>query len=162
MSQKTSPRMKSFLKKKEELRLKAYPDPKTKGPPWTVGYGATGSDIGPKTVWTLEKAEERFEEDVAYRENIVDKYVTVPLTQGQFDAMVSIIYNVGQGSSTRDGIIRLKNGSPSTLLRKLNAGDYDGARQQFLRWISPGSDVERGLRIRRTEEVEQFWDAPDA
>ena len=78
--------------------------------------------------------------------------VTVPLTQGQHDAMVSIVYNVGIGSSEKDGIIVLRNGKPSTLLRKLNAGDYDGAADQFLLWISPGSNVENGLKRRRTQE----------
>ena len=159
MKQRASSAVRTFLKTKEGLSLTAYPDPKTGGDPWTVGYGATGDGIGPGTVWTLQQAEDRFNEDVAFREELVRQHVSVPLTQGQFDALVSIIYNVGVGSRTRDGIIRLKNGKPSTLLRLLNAGDYRGAREQFFKWVSPGSSVERGLTIRRKQEVEDFWDA---
>lgn len=159
MKQRSSEKLRTFLKTKENLSLKAYPDPKTGGDPWTIGYGATGEGIGPGTVWTLQQAEDRMTEDIAFREDVVRLFVHVPLTQGQFDAMVSIIYNVGVGSRSRDGIIRLKNGKPSTLLRLLNAGDYRGAREQFFKWVSPGSNVQRGLTIRRKQEVEEFWDA---
>jgi len=50
----------------------------------------------------------------------------------------------------------LKDGKPSTLLRKLNAGDYRGAADEFLKWVSPGSKVEAGLRRRRTAELQLF------
>lgn len=153
----TSPAGQNLIKETESLRLVAYPDPKTGGDPWTVGYGATGEGIGPGTVWTKEHADARFAEDLKAFERIVYKSVKVPVTQGQFDALVSIIFNVGPGSMKKDGIVRLKNGNPSTLLRKLNAGDYDGTRAEFMKWVSPGSNVERGLRIRRTKEV-TLWD----
>lgn len=156
---KSSQKLQDYLKSKETLRLKAYPDPKTGGDPWTIGYGATGADIKPGTVWTKEKAEQRFQDDLAQFEFMVNDTVKVPLTQGQFDALVSIYYNVGPGSKTRDGVVRLKDGRPSTLLRKLNEGDYVSARAEFGRWVSPGTNVERGLRIRRGEEVSEFWDA---
>lgn len=156
---KTSERLKTFLKQKESLRLTAYPDPKTGGAPWTVGYGSTGADVREGTVWTQEKADQRFEDDLEQFEFIVNDAVKVPLTQGQFDALVSIVYNVGPGSKYKDGIVRLKDGRPSTLLRKLNEGDYKNARAEFYRWVSPGSGVENGLRIRRGQEVTEFWDA---
>lgn len=146
----------AFIKKFEACKLKAYPDPKTGGAPWTVGWGATGVGVGPGTEWTQQQADARLTEDVSLRETLVNNAVTVPLTQGQFDAMVSIVFNVGQGSPTRDGIIRLKSGLPSTLLRKLNAGDYDGCADAFLSWVSPGSTVERGLTIRRKAERAMF------
>lgn len=141
-----------LIKHFEDCKLKAYPDPKTGGAPWTVGWGATGPGIGPGTVWTQEQADNRLVDDVAEREALVNSAVKVPMTQGQFDAMVSIVFNVGAGSSKKDGIIWLKNGRPSTLLRMLNEGDYDGCADQFLRWISPGSNVENGLKRRRTAE----------
>jgi lysozyme len=149
---KTSPIGLALIKSFETCKLKAYPDPKTGGAPWTVGWGATGDDIGPGMVWTQAQADRRLSLDIALRDAVIDKTVTVPLTQGQHDAMVSIVYNVGIGSSEKDGIIVLRNGKPSTLLRKLNAGDYDGAADQFLLWISPGSNVENGLKRRRTQE----------
>lgn len=146
-----------LVKDFEGCRLVAYPDPKTGGDPWTVGYGATGAGIGPGTVWGQGQADARLKEDLTHFEQIVLKHVKVPVTQGQFDALVSIIYNVGPGSMNKDGIIRLKNGNPSTLLRKLNEGDYTSARGEFMRWVSPGSSVENGLRRRRAAEVKR-WD----
>lgn len=154
---KASQKLQAFLKSKESLRLKAYPDPKTGGAPWTNGYGST-KGVKPGDVWTEAEAEARFLEDLAFFEGLVNSFVKVPLTQGQYDAMVSIVYNVGPGSKDRDGIIRLKDGRPSTLLKRLNEGDYKNARAEFFRWVSPGSNVERGLRIRRTSEVTEFWD----
>ncbi|MGJ7508672.1 lysozyme [Variovorax sp. GT1P44] len=145
-----------LIKEFESCELKAYPDPKTGGAPWTVGWGATGPGIGPGTVWTQEQADARLASDVGLRETMVNNAVTVPVTQGQFDALVSIVFNVGAGSSSRDGIIRLKDGRPSTLLRKLNARDYQGASEAFDSWISPGSNVENGLRRRRKAEREVF------
>lgn len=146
-----------YIKGKEKLVFKAYPDPKTGGAPWTCGWGSTRG-VTPTTQWTEQQCEDAFDADIADAEHAVQQYVTVPLTQGQYDALVSIFYNVGPGSSTRDGIGRLKSGQPSTLLRKLNAGDYAGARAEWMKWISPGSSVERGLTIRRKEELERFWD----
>lgn len=156
---KASDALKTFVKGKESLRLKAYPDPKTGGAPWSNGYGSTRG-VKEGDVWTEDFANQRFDEDLSLFEGIVNNAVTVPVTQGQFDALVSIVYNVGPGSKYRDGIIRLKDGRPSTLLRKLNERDYANARAEFFRWVSPGSNVERGLRIRREQEVAQFWDQP--
>lgn len=146
----------NLIKAFEGCHLKAYPDPKTGGVPFTIGWGAVGPDIGPDTVWTQEQADERLLKDVEAREAIINQYVTVPLTQGQFDAMVSIVFNVGFGSNKRNGIIRLKSGEPSTLLAKLNDGDYEGAANEFARWVSPGSPVENGLKRRRAAEVDLF------
>lgn len=165
MNLTTSPAGYGLIKRKETLRLVAYADPQTGAEPWTVGWGATGPGIGPGTVWTRSQSDQRLVADVCHREDILRQAVTVPLTQGQFDALVSILYNVGAGRANvpgkrgRDGIITLRNGNPSTLLRKLNAGDYDGARAQFLLWVSPGSNVEHGLTIRREEEL-ALWDEP--
>lgn len=153
---KTSPIGLDIIKTFESCKLTAYPDPKTGGAPFTVGWGATGPGIGPGTVWTQAQADARLAADVAEREAMVSAAVTVPLTQGQFDAMVSIVFNVGPGGGWKDGIIRLKNGQPSTLLRLLNAGDYAGCADQFMRWVSPGSNVENGLRRRRTVERQRF------
>jgi lysozyme len=153
---KTSDAGLGIIKAFESCKLTAYPDPKTGGAPWTVGWGATGPGITTGTVWTQEQADARLLADVEERESLVDMAVTVPMTQGQFDAMVSIIFNVGAGSKWKDGIIRLRNGQPSTLLRLLNAGDYAGCADQFMRWVSPGSNVENGLRRRRTAERARF------
>lgn len=140
----------------EQLRLISYPDPNTGGAPWACGYGATGPEIGPGVTWTQDRADMRLQSDVAQREMVANNAIRVAVTQGQYDAFISLLYNVGAGSPTRDGIVRLKSGGPSTLLAKLNAGDYEGAGDQFLRWCSPGSDVEHGLLKRRTAEQGVF------
>ena len=145
-----------LLKYFEQCRLRSYPDPKTGGAPYTIGWGATGAEIGPGITWTQDRADARLEGDVAQREADANNAIRVVVTQGQFDAFVSLLFNVGHGSPIKDGIIRLASGYPSTLLSKLNAGDYEGAGDQFLRWISPGSSVERGLLKRRTAEQGVF------
>lgn len=152
---RTSPSGRRLIQGFEDRRLKAYPDPKTKGPPWTCGYGET-EGVDENTVWTPEECDFRFEVSLAKREAMVQRYVTAPMTQGQFDAFVSIFYNVGEGGSHKDGIGRLKNGQPSTLLRKFNAGDLPGCEAEWLKWISPGSDVEAGLLRRRKAELVLF------
>ena len=119
----------------ESCRLRSYPDPKTGGAPYTIGWGATGAEIGPGITWTQDRADARLEGDVAQREADANNAIRVVVTQGQFDAFVSLLFNVGHGSPIKDGIVRLASGYPSTLLSKLNAGDYEGAGDQFLRWI---------------------------
>ena len=141
----------------ETCVLKAYPDPKTGVAPYTVGWGATGVGIGPGTVWTQAEADARLVQDILEREDDANAAIKVTVTQGEFDAFVSILYNIGHGSPIKDGIIRLRSGYPSTLLRLLNAGDFAGARAQFALWVSPGTNVEHGLRRRRRAE-QALWD----
>jgi lysozyme len=152
---KTSEAGKALIKSFEDCRLKAYPDPATGGAPWTCGWGETRG-VTKDTWWTQEEADRRFEETIASVEMTVCKNVTHEMTQGQFDAFVSIIFNVGPGNQYKDGICRLKDGRPSTLLRKFNAGDVGGAEDQWLKWISPGSKVEKGLLRRRRAELALF------
>lgn len=154
----TSSRGRDFIAGYEDDILTAYPDPKTGGEPWTIGKGHTGG-VKKGDVITQEESDRLFAEDIREKaEKWVQKYVLVRVTQGMFDALVSIVFNVGPGSKDKDGIIRLKDGRPSTLLRKLNEGDYVSARAEFGRWISPGSSVENGLRRRRKGEIVQLWD----
>jgi lysozyme len=130
----------------EQLRLKAYPDPGSKdGKPYTVGWGSTGSDIGPGTVWTKEKADQRFARDLSKFEQAVSLLVKVPLTQYQFDALVSFTYNLGIGS--------LKS---STLLKMLNEGYYSNAGLQLLRWTKNDGVEMAGLVRRRKAELKMF------
>lgn len=136
----------------EDDRLTAYPDPKTGGVPYTIGKGHTGPDVYRGMVITQQQSDAFLLADVAPIEVMINDAFTVKLTQAQFDMLASIIYNVGPGSKFKDGIIRLKSGVPSTLRRKLNAGDYRGAADAFLSWVSPGSNVEKGLLRRRTRE----------
>lgn len=115
---------------------------------WTIGYGRTkGVRSGMKI--TPDEAMEFLKEDLETYGNYVNQYVKVPLTQAQFDALTSFVFNLGPGNFAR-----------STLLRKLNTGDYDGAAEQFARWNKARVDgtlqVLRGLTRRRTAEAALF------
>lgn len=126
----------------EGLRLDAYLCPA--GIP-TIGYGATGPDIRMGMTWTEDQAEERLADDLAKFCDGVDRLVRVPLTNNQFAALVSFAYNVGLGAL-----------AGSTLLRKLNAGDYQGAADQLPRWARGGGRVLPGLVRRRDAERDLF------
>ena len=151
----------AVIKYFESCDLKAYPDPKTGGAPWTIGWGATGPGIGPGVVWTQQQADDRLMKDIGQREALVLAVVSVPLMPGQFDAFVSALFNIGPGGPTKDGLVRLRSGTPSTFLRLLNAADYAGARKALGAWVSPGSSVEKGLRRRRLAE-QALWDGQTA
>lgn len=111
---------------------------------WTIGYGSTTGVVEGMT-WTREQAELGLRNDVARFEAGVLKAATVPLTQGQFDALVSFAYNVGLGALER-----------STLLRKLNAGDAAGAAAEFAKWTKAAGRVMPGLVRRRADEAALF------
>lgn len=133
---------KDVIKEFEGLRLEAYLCP---AGVWTIGYGHTGGDVWPGLVITKEWAEWLLEEDLKRFEANVSGYVRVDLTQDQFDALVSFTYNVGAEA--------FKN---STLLKKLNAGEYEEAADQFLRWNKSKGKVLAGLTNRRKKERALF------
>ena len=115
---------------------------------WTNGYGATkGVRSGDK--WTVDYAEKRLMEDLDEHGKIVKKYVNVPLSQGQYDALTSFVFNLGGGAF-----------KSSTLLRRLNSGNYDDCPEQFLRWNKARVDGKltplRGLTRRRAAEAAIF------
>lgn len=153
---KTSERGIDLIKRFESCRLKAYPDPKTGGAPYTCGWGET-EGVTADTWWTQDECDRRLAEAIAARELMVSKYVTHPMTQGQFDAFVSIFYNVGAGNQYKSGIAHLSpDGKPSTLLRAFNDGDIGKTESEWCKWVSPGSTVAHGLLLRRQAELALF------
>jgi lysozyme len=139
----------------ENCELEAYPDPGSRdGNPWTVGWGSTGPDIKRGTRWTQEQADARFAVDLASFAAKVDALIgDAPTTQEQFDAMVSLAYNIGIGSTNPakpGGFTR------STTLRKHKAGDYHGAAAAFLMWDKNDGKVMRGLQRRRAAEADLY------
>jgi lysozyme len=139
-----------LLREFEGFRDRAYPDPGSRdGKPVTIGYGSTrwedGTPIELGQTVTRERADEMLRREVAETEGAVDRLVTVPLSQSQFDALVSFAFNVGIGAFAR-----------STLLRLLNAGDYAGAADQFLSWNKNDGAVMEGLTKRRQRERAMF------
>jgi lysozyme len=144
-----SPAGVALVKQFEGLRLQAYPDPGTNGAPFTVGFGTTvypsGDEVQRGDTITAEQAEEYLRHDLRKFESAVSRAVLAPVSQEQFDALVSLSYNIGEGAFGR-----------STLLRKLNAGDASGAAEEFLRWVNAGGKPMAGLRRRREAERAVF------
>ncbi|HDU4318678.1 TPA: lysozyme [Klebsiella aerogenes] len=136
----------ALVKQFEGCKLTAYQD--SVGV-WTIGYGWTqpvdGKPIRAGMTIKQETAERLLKTGLVSYESDVSRLVKVSLTQGQFDALVSFTYNLGARSL-----------STSTLLRKLNAGDYAGAADEFLRWNKAGGKVLNGLTRRREAERALF------
>jgi len=131
-----------LIKNFEGLRLRAYRCP---AGVWTIGYGHTGAEVKPGMVITETEAEALLRADIAVFENCVSAAVKVPISQPQFDALVSLAFNIGCGALRR-----------STLLRRLNAGDYRGAAREFDKWIRAKGVVLAGLVSRRRDERNLF------
>lgn len=127
----------------EQCPLTAYWD--ALGKVWTIGWGHTGPEVCEGLVWTQEQADAALANDYAGCEASVNQCVTVPLTQGEFDALVDIEFNVGRGAIEK-----------STLLKLLNAGDRAGAAAQFPEWDHAGGKVVVGLLRRRQAEEQEF------
>jgi lysozyme len=141
---KTSPAGIKFIEEREGCRLTAYQD--SVGV-WTIGVGHTIGVVPGMTI-TQEEADDLLAEDLANAEAAVNSLVKVPLSQPQFDALVSLVFNIGSGA--------FRN---STLLRKLNAGDTEGAAAEFQRWCHAGDQVLPGLVKRRAAEAAMFKEA---
>jgi lysozyme len=138
---KTSEDGKQKLMKREGVRQRAYLD--TKGIP-TIGVGHTGPEVYMGLVWTMQQVEDAFADDIQWAEDAVNRYVTVPLEQHQFDALVSFVFNIGETQFRR-----------STLLKTLNTGDYAEAAICFDMWHKPKEIIGR-----RDSEREQFRGPP--
>ncbi|WWO60268.1 lysin [Xanthomonas phage SB3] len=131
----------THIKDSEGLRLKAYPDPATGGAPWTICWGHTGPEVYPGLVVTREQCEVWLREDTLKAERGVKRLIRKPIRQGEYDAMVSFVFNVGEGNLQR-----------STLLQKFNRGDRVGACHQYPYWKYANKMVLEGLVIRRFKE----------
>ncbi|MAN11582.1 MAG: lysozyme [Sphingobium sp.] len=135
---KTSPAGRALITRFEGERLVAYFCP---AKVWTVGVGHTGPDVRPGLTITRERSQEILAADLLRFERAVNR-MGGRMTQGQFDAMVSFAFNVGEGA--------LKS---STLLKKHLADDYAGAARELARWNKAGGRVLPGLVKRRAAEA---------
>lgn len=138
----TSPLGVALVKQFEGLRTCAYLDA---AGIWTVGYGHTGTDVRSGVRIDAAQAEALLRDDLAASEDAIHALVTQPLAQASFDALVSFVFNVGAAAF-----------AGSTLLRKLNAGDIEGAAAEFERWRYAGGRVLPGLLRRRIAERTLF------
>lgn len=149
-----SPIAVALIQRFEGCRLQAYPDPGTGRDPWTIGWGSTtdekGQAIKPGQIWTQERADARLKEEVRVFGNKVAALLDgAPTTQQQFDAMVSLAYNIG-----------IRALADSTLLRMHKDHDYAGAAGQFARWNKSGGRVLAGLVKRRDAEARVYKGLP--
>ena len=116
---------------------------------WTIGFGTTiypnGIKVKKGDVCTESQAKEYMAHDLKKFELAVNCAVNIPLNQNQFDALVSLAYNIGTGAFNK-----------STLVKKLNAGDIRGAADQFDVWVNAGGKRMQGLVNRRAKEKEVF------
>jgi len=142
----TSDRGLDLIKISEGLETEAYPDPgnRVTGEPWTIGFGHTRG-VRRGDTCTEAQATDWLREDLQAAEGAVRRLVDVPLTQGQFDALASFVFNIGPAAFGN-----------STLLRLLNAGDAAGAAGQFKRWNRGADGVLPGLVTRRAAERDLF------
>lgn len=155
-SGRLSIRGRQHLRDSEGVRLKAYDD--AAGLP-TIGIGhlitvsehITGQIMidGKAVSWrsglTVDQVEALFVQDLRVYEQAVSEQVKVTMTQGQYDALVSFVFNVGVSAF-----------STSTLLSELNRGNYANIPDQFRRWTKAGGKELAGLKTRREREV-QLW-----
>lgn len=139
-----------MIKESEGFKGRIYRD---KAGHETIGYGhkltKKEKDTGKyKGGISKKDAEDLLRQDLEQAENAVNKDVKVPLNQNQFDALVSFVFNVGAGKFNR-----------STLLKRLNNGEYDAVPAELARWNKAGGEVTPGLVTRRQKEAE-LWSEP--
>jgi lysozyme len=131
-----------IIKASEGLRLSTYRCPSGK---LTIGYGHTGSKARRGRI-TRTEAEELLNNDLSKYKAVVKRRVKVKINNEQFSALVSFTFNVGEGAFSR-----------SSLLRKLNEGDYCGAAREFTRWVRGNNRrILGGLVKRRSLEQDLF------
>ena len=132
----------ALIKSFEGLELRAYKCP---ADVLTIGYGSTGPHVKPNMVITEKQAEDLLRQDLVRFERAVTRLVTVPISQNQYDALVSFTFNLGEGNFSR-----------STLLKRVNARDFSGAQREFAKWNRAGGVVLAGLTRRRAAEARLF------
>ena len=131
----------SLIQKFEGCELEAYKCP---ADVWTIGYGHTKGVVDGMKI-TKEEAEQMLIDELHEYENYINKYVTVALSQHQFDALVSWVYNLGPA-----------NLKASTMLKVLNEGQYEEVPSQMKRWNKAGGKTLDGLIRRRQAEAYLF------
>jgi lysozyme len=137
----------ALTEKSEGCSLTAYQD---SGGVWTNGYGNTHGVVPGSTI-TQQQAAADLSANIQNSVNDVNQLVTVQLTQGEFDALVDFDFNLGRGSL-----------ATSTLLSRLNAGEFAEAAAQFDRWDRCDGTVLAGLLRRRQGETAEFTGITDA
>jgi len=140
-----------LIKKSEGLRLVAYSDPATGGKPFTIGYGATyyqnGSPIQPGDKITKAQADKLLLFHAGKAKETVKKLVKSNINPNQEAALISLIFNIGEGNLAK-----------STLLKKINKDPKDPSiNEEFKKWVYANKKIFPGLVSRREEESKLFF-----
>ena len=132
-----------YAKRLSDGSCRAYPDPATHGAPWTIGWGCTGADITPDTVWSQDKAQEELEKHLLYFTSKAIRMSPSLITSGdrRLAAIISFTYNCGLGR------YRI-----STLKKRVDTQDWDGACEEIVKWNKASGRVLVGLTRRRLAE----------
>jgi lysozyme len=122
----------------------AYPDPATGGAPWTAGWGSTGPDVTPTTVWTEAQATQALDREVGQKALGILKLspTLIQADDRKVAALISFAYNCGLG-----------NYRISTLKKRVDAGDWAGAAEEIVKWNKAAGRVMKGLTRRRVAEA---------
>lgn len=134
-----------LIKRFEGCQLQSYPDV---GGVWTIGYGHTGPDVTPDTVWTQEEADNQLNQQLEFFEAGVRKLINATIdktNENQLGALVSFTYNVGLG-----------NLSQSSLLKYHNLGLFKAVCGEFAKWNHVAGQVVPGLTSRRYSEASLY------
>lgn len=140
------PQAVEFIAKHEGKRLKAYPDPATGGDPWTIGFGHTGPDVTPGKTITLEEAKALLRKDLGTAaERIFARIGNVlpELTDNQYSALLSFVFNVGANPSW-------------TIWKRLKGRQFDQVPQELMKFTNAAGKRMQGLVNRRAEEC-KLW-----
>ena len=122
----------------------SYPDPGTRGHPWTIGWGATGPDIQPGTIWTMQQCEDALSHHIDYFYAGICKLSPTfqKASPRRIAAVTSWVYNCGLG-----------NYRVSTFKKRVDAGDWDGAATECVKWNKAAGRILPGLTRRRAAEA---------
>ena len=136
----------AIIREFEGFRSQAYLDT---GGVWTIGYGTikypNGVRVKKGDTCTQGQAELWLKNDCLWVDACLDKYIKVKVSQNQFDALASFVYNIGETAFAK-----------STMLKALNAGNFAGAANQFDRWVYDNGKLIKGLVNRREKERALF------
>ena len=136
----------NMIKSFEGLSLKSYKDT---GGVWTIGHGTIKYPSGVKVkqgdTCTKEQALEWLKNDCKWVDACLDKHIKVKVNQNQFDALASLVYNIGETAFVK-----------STILRLINENNLSGAAKQFDRWVYDIGKLITGLANRRNAEKKHF------
>ncbi|AYO54377.1 lysozyme [Acinetobacter wuhouensis] len=136
----------AIIREFEGLELKAYQDT---GGVWTIGIGTikypNGNRVKEGDTCTQTQAEQWLKDDCVWVDACLDKYVKVPVSQNQFDALASFVYNIGENAFKK-----------STMLTLINQNNLTAAANQFDRWVFDNGKRVQGLVNRRAKERKLF------